>query len=581
MKKLKQKLRIFILSHIFKHTYQHYCSLLNDCKQLTESSQCKDAEITRLREISLNQEKEIISLKELNQFNDEKNIQYLVITETKDQQIKQLMDQNHNLELQVQQLIERNQQYEIQNKQCNENTKKSLELIQLLECYIIGKGTNNFSSMSSFSYDCLHRILETDKLNGSETFKIVTTDIYKFDIEIIKKKPKIKVAFLSPLSSTWSCDSIYRKLASDSRFDTYIIVVPFEYGQDRNTIDTEYIANCDFFEKKKYRYIKSYDVKKKKYLTFEEAGVPDIVFQLTPHTAFMPDNFKIDSLHLNVLNVYIPYGYMIVNEYDMQFNQKSHHLFWKIFCETPLHKKMAMEHSLIRDINVECSGYVKMDQLLDDSKIERADNIWKIPRNKNKDEIIKIIWAPHHALVQQPSTFGTFHKNYMFFYELAKSMPGISWIVKPHPLLKNDSIHFGIFKDSLEFNEYMKRWDDLPNARTVQDGNYIDIFKTSDAMILDSVSFLAEYLFTQKPSLFLTKSSNTFNDFGQVIKESHYQTDGENFEEIKSFIYNVLIQKNDSKREIREEIYNKYLNFNNGIYATEYIYKYLLGCFEN
>ncbi len=581
MKKLKHKIESFILSHLFKNTYLHFCSIISDCEQLLENKQRNEEEIKQLKEIGQKQENEIISLKELNNINEEKMIEYVKICETKDQQMVQFAEKNLEQELQINQYREKNQKQEIQIKQYEKDIVKSHETILLLNSYILGKEANDFSNMGRFSYECLHGILETNEQIGLEAFKKITSDIYQYNIEVIKNKSKIKIAFLSPLSSTWSCDSLFKKLALNDSFDTYIIVVPFEYGNDRRIIDDEYRSTCDFFDKKKYKYIKSYHLENKKYLTYEEAGAPDVIFHLTPHTVHIPLNFRIDSIHLDVLNVYIPYGYMIVNEYERQFNQKSHHLFWKIFCETPLHKKMAKEHSKIEDINVECSGYVKMDQFLDDSKTKMIDQIWKIHKmNSNPDEIIKVIWAPHHSIFEESSSFGTFHKNFMFFYELAKSRPEISWIVKPHSLLKNHSIYTGVFKNNEEYEDYINKWDELPNARTIQDGNYIDIFKTSDAMILDSVSFLAEYLFTQKPCLFLTSSYNTFNDFGMTIKESHYQTDGNNFDEIENFIDKVLVEKNDSMKEVRGKIYNKYLNFNNGLLASEYIYKYLSDSFN-
>ena len=58
----------------------------------------------------------------------------------------------------------------------------------------------------------------------------------------------------------------------------------------------------------------------------------------------------------------------------------------------------------------------------------------------------------------------------------------------------------------------------MPNTQT-EFGEYRDMFLTSDAMILDSVSFMQEYLFTEKPLLVLRKEkdSESFNTFGEEI----------------------------------------------------------------
>ena len=42
-------------------------------------------------------------------------------------------------------------------------------------------------------------------------------------------------------------------------------------------------------------------------------------------------------------------------------------------------------------------------------------------------------------------------------------------------------------------------WNALPNAKVVEEESYLDIFATSDGMIMDSASFIGEYLYVNKP----------------------------------------------------------------------------------
>lgn len=93
--------------------------------------------------------------------------------------------------------------------------------------------------------------------------------------------------------------------------------------------------------------------------------MPDIVFHLNPHYKAFAESSNICNFPLSILNVYIPYGIMIYGNVRQQYNQLSHMLYWKIFCETPLHKEMASKYADIGDINVVCSGYVKMDTFFD------------------------------------------------------------------------------------------------------------------------------------------------------------------------------------------------------------------------
>ena len=73
----------------------------------------------------------------------------------------------------------------------------------------------------------------------------------------------------------------------------------------------------------------------------------------------------------------------------------------------------------------------------------------------------------------------------------------------------------GVFVNGEEYDAYCRAWDALPNAKVVM-GEYLAYFASSDAMILDSVSFMAEYLYVHKPALFLTREGERFI-FRQVL----------------------------------------------------------------
>ena len=98
--------------------------------------------------------------------------------------------------------------------------------------------------------------------------------------------------------------------------------------------------------------------------------------------------------------------------------------------------------------------------------------------------------------------------------------------MKPHPNLCFAVIEAGLFKSEEDYLAYLQEWDSLPNAKVVTGGYYQDVFKTSDAMILDSASFIAEYQYTHKPMLFLTREGETFNPLGQRILDVSYTADG-------------------------------------------------------
>lgn len=91
-------------------------------------------------------------------------------------------------------------------------------------------------------------------------------------------------------------------------------------------------------------------------------------------------------------------------------------------------------------------------------------------------------------------------------------------------------------------------------------------------MIFDSMSFMAEYLFVNKPSLFLTREKLNFSELGEKIFPAHYSVPGNDYKGMQHFIeYDVI---HDKKRALRNLIFTKYLDYyrdNGNISAGEKI----------
>ncbi|UNM06420.1 MAG: CDP-glycerol glycerophosphotransferase family protein [Holosporaceae bacterium] len=98
--------------------------------------------------------------------------------------------------------------------------------------------------------------------------------------------------------------------------------------------------------------------------------------------------------------------------------------------------------------------------------------------------------------------FGTFDRNFSFFKEYIKKNESILFCLKPHPNLKRALINTG-FLSYDQYENYMNELISFQNVFLYDEGSYIELFKHSDAMITDSVSFLSEYLPANKPLLFL------------------------------------------------------------------------------
>ena len=234
---------------------------------------------------------------------------------------------------------------------------------------------------------------------------------------------------------------------------------------------------------------------------------------------------------------------------------------------------MADKYCDIGHYGMVVSGYSKLDNLLVSNFGERAD--WKIA-DKTNTKVKKIIYAPHHSINEVPY-HSTFFMNYKYIFKYAKEhQDTTSWVFKPHPLLRISAVRNGIFSSEAEFDEYCQAWDLLPNARYVT-GEYMEWFASSDCMIFDSMSFMAEYLYVNKPSLFLTREAIHLNEIGLAVLEVLYQTKGNDYYGIRKFIEHD--SSVDRKKDLRESFFSRYLEYyerNNNRNSAEYIYEDIL-----
>ena len=395
-----------------------------------------------------------------------------------------------------------------------------------------------------------------------DDFNELTTRIFKMTEENIRRKDKIKVGYYSDFSSHWFGDDLFNLLAQDGRFEP-IIFSPldgwynneFDVNEFRNDAKRHRAHGLNVFEMKR----DSLDIPK-----------PDILFRLRPYPEWIPPAFKLTNIKVKeTLLANIPYSFTVVNEGFGSVRFPMFNVLWKKFFPSTVllerHKKLN-KLGMPRGVY---SGYPKLDVFFKPDAKFQFD--WKMARPDAK----KIIWAPHHSIGFGTRT-ATFQWNYQFMYEFAKAHPEISWVVKPHSLLSHQAIWSGVFPSNEALREYFQKWDDLPNARFYTGTYYQDIFATSDGMIQDCCSFVAEYQYVDKPMIYLTRQGSIkFDELGEAILNASYLVDGRDTDAIAALIQRVFIEGDDYKAAEREEVFDKYLNYPklNGMLASEFIFK--------
>lgn len=409
----------------------------------------------------------------------------------------------------------------------------------------------------------VYNFLELRELNTLYLIKRASKR-HRKALEIVRKKENIKVAFFLTHESVWKYDVLYDLMFRHSRFEPVIFVCPVvNYGMENMLfeMDKSFVS----FKNRGYNVIRTYDNETEEYLDVKKIFSPDIIFYTNPYEGLQDYRFYIKQFS-KTLTCYVPYAIMTVN-YEFIYNLDFHNIVWKVFSETPIHREIALQNQKNKGRNNIVTGYPGFDQLLINKTPNR--DVWK---NKNFT-LKKIIWAPHHSMTEL-NKVSNFLEYYDFFLELAYNYRDkVQIAFKPHHLLrvKLEKDYWGKEKTDIYYN----KWENLVNGQ-FEDGDYIDLFLTSDALIHDCGSFMAEYLITGKPSLFMVRDESVmeyWNNFGEKAIAVHYQS--RNKKQLIDFIENVVLNENDWMKEERNNFVVNTLIPKNKLTASENILEYL------
>lgn len=458
----------------------------------------------------------------------------------------------------------------------------NLEASKLLD--LIDEGRVNSECLREITYTSLYALYcaTAETTNGSEIYSRIKNLIDLVNEEAIKNR-KVTIAIMPLSISAWFADKIIELFAGVEDVNIYILPC-MTWLNDDMRVD-EYI-DCFTTLKERFPDITrgTYDFEKNRQLEWDEVGVdPDIILWTNPYplTRGCYDAFEIP---LNKLMCYIPYGINTADNIEKTFHIHAHfqmpfmQIMWKNFVTTSIELEEAKIHSFIHGDNMVYSGYPKMDVYFEDKEID-VNKIWKKPEGAEGEDYLRVIYSPHHSLKgTNMLAWSTFEENGEFMYELAKKHSEVSWIIRPHPQLGERLVQKNVMTIE-EYNSYLEKWNNLPNARVSEREEYSDIFSTSSAMIQDCCSFLAEYLYQNKPMCFLFGEETSFNPLGELCASVIDMVNGDDYEAIDKFVQSLSKPEDQEKVDKRWEVISDVLNYYryNGMTASEFIVYYILG----
>lgn len=379
-------------------------------------------------------------------------------------------------------------------------------------------------------------------------YNLIVPRKYKKAINKLTTEEKpIRCVFLALFDSVWKYDGVYRLMQKDPKFEPIILVCPvINYGYDNMV---KRMNDCyDYLKNKGYNVVKSYNYENDSYIDLLNGLNPGILFYTNPYKGLIDDRYYIDR-YPNVLTVYVPYAVQDSIPSEMGYNLDSHNRFWRIYTLTDYHKSYSEQLAINKGRNVKVTGYPQIEKFIKDDYTP-SDKCWKQYNTKKK----RIIWSPHHTLeAVGPVDYSTFLKYSEFMQNMVeKYKEQIQWVFKPHPLLRNK---LDLLWGKEKTDNYYAFWETNENTSFVN-GDYVDLFLSSDAMIHDCGSFIFEYLLVNKPVLRPLNNialEQLYNQFALECLDNYYFAKSE--EEIEDFI-NMLISGDDPKKEKRTEYFN-------------------------
>lgn len=366
----------------------------------------------------------------------------------------------------------------------------------------------------------------------------------------IKGKEKIKVVFLAIHKSVWKVDPVFKKMLTDPFFEPVILVCPYTvYGKERMWQD---MKECyEYFKEKGYPLLSSYNKEEQRWITLEEIQ-PDIVFFTNPHNLTRKEYYE--DAYLSYLSCYVPYHHEVGSYGDniQQYNQCFHNAMWFIFSSNNASYDLFKDTAQSKANNVVVTGYPAMEDLLDLKENRLSLKAWK---NSN-DKRYRVIWAPHHTIDDPSLPYSNFLRYADKFKKLAlDKSSNLVWSFKPHPILKS-KLYVHPQWGKKKTDAFYSFWQNNEFSQ-LDEGAYFDIFVESNFMIHDSGSFLAEYLYLEKPVMYLLSDSNHGEYYTEFGKDALFSCEiGYEFDDVIKFIESQLSGYTDIKKEHKDFLEN-------------------------
>lgn len=320
----------------------------------------------------------------------------------------------------------------------------------------------------------------------------------------------IRVVFLVSNTASWKVGPVFARMLEDKDFEPIAVICPVVNGQLSKAAAHTAKAVRDYLDAQGFDYVDLTELAEEQAKTELDKIDPHLVFFTNPHR-LVPGVLHEDFFR-DRLSCYVPYSHEVMQYGDdqEQHNQDSHNAFWKIFVPHEASRSAYAKARIRGDTGVSVTGFPACEPLMV-PVTARDPSPWKQQDRPKK----RVIYAPHW-LWRPDIKMATIDALGDTMMQLAHDYrEDIQWALRPHPMLRPRLMQDPEWGPS-RAQAFFAFWE-RSDFSQIHEADYIPLFQTSDAMIHDSGSFLAEYLYLKKPAMYLMTDQTGdkyFNPFG-------------------------------------------------------------------
>lgn len=351
--------------------------------------------------------------------------------------------------------------------------------------------------------------------------------LYQQNIELERQirnlngERKISVVFICYEPESWdSLKTVCEACMCDNAFDVTIVTIPLikQMSERKGNEHSIYEASGaeEYFRNYPCRVINGFDNDTKKWFDLKTLE-PDYLFFQDPYDVHRPEEYQIKEVSRYTHVCFIHYGCSVIGGelfhavHPYSFLEKVSYIFSENMEKQHYYESM-LQSSHNKGQKILNLGFPRWDNF--NEKMLCTNLFWKHDRG----ERTRIIWLPR---------WNTTEKNCNFFdykdrlFEFVESSEIFELLFRPHPLTFANFMATGEMSEQ-EVGELQEKYRSADNCAIDGDGDFWKAFATTDIIMADATSLLADAFLTEKPIIYCHKEKDSWSEFAEHLYEGFY-----------------------------------------------------------